>query len=164
MYIALQWTKRNFVKLWFIWYPRQKLSFSGIPALSIDRCNDILDQNPLRVRGAAACAGQYTVHFSCEERTILKQYLGEIQLQGNGSIHLRSFGQFNLSLWDDVLADFEQEHGKLTPRDIIMFNFGAWWVFTSRIYRDIWLQRTPLSFTRQKGSSLIAKESNVKGI
>eukprot|EP00884_Botryococcus_braunii_P007792 jgi/Botrbrau1/17013/Bobra.49_2s0071.1 len=69
----------------------------------------------------------YTVKVNGDHKPILKQFLGDLHLHGNGSVHLRSFGQFNLSLWDDTLREFEQAYGKLTPRDIVMFNFGAWY-------------------------------------
>jgi hypothetical protein len=76
-------------------------------------------------------AGNYTVRMSGLDRVILKQFLGDLHLHGNGSIHLRSFGQFNLTLWDNILAEFEATYGKLTSRDIIMFNFGAWYACRS---------------------------------
>lgn len=73
-----------------------------------------------------ALAGNYTVKMKGDNRPILKQFLGDLHLHGNGSIHLRSFGQMNLTLWDDILQEFEQTYGKLTSHDIVMINFGAW--------------------------------------
>jgi hypothetical protein len=75
-----------------------------------------------------AIAGNYTVRLSGDPTVIMKQFLGDMHLANNGSIHLRAFGRLNLTLWDDILAEFEETYGKLTPRDIIMFNFGGWYV------------------------------------
>lgn len=38
-------------------------------------------------------------------------------------VFLRAFGRFNLTLWDDVFAEFQP----LTDNDVIVFNFGAWY-------------------------------------
>ena len=35
----------------------------------------------------------------------------------------RAYGRFNLSLWDDVMAEFMP----LTEEDVIVVNFGAWY-------------------------------------
>ena len=35
----------------------------------------------------------------------------------------RAYGRFNLSLWDDVMAEFQP----LTEEDVIVVNFGAWY-------------------------------------
>jgi hypothetical protein len=56
------------------------------------------------------------------KKYVLKQYIGNLYLESGGSIHLRSFGILNISLWDDVLRDF----GKLTDQDVLLVNFGAW--------------------------------------
>ncbi len=48
---------------------------------------------------------------------------GELLLQGSGEIQLRCFGRFNLTLWDDVMAEL----GPLTKQDVLMVNFGAWY-------------------------------------
>ena len=36
-------------------------------------------------------------------------------LKGGAEIHIQSFGIFNLTLWDDVMAQFQP----LTPQDVI---------------------------------------------
>jgi hypothetical protein len=53
---------------------------------------------------------------------ILKQFVGNFYLQNGASVHIRSFGQFNVSLWDNEMREF----GLLTERDVIIVNFGAW--------------------------------------
>lgn len=35
----------------------------------------------------------------------------------------RAYGRFNLSLWDDVMAEFQP----FTEEDVIVVNFGAWY-------------------------------------
>ena len=35
----------------------------------------------------------------------------------------RAYGRFNLSLWDDVMVEFQP----LTDEDVIVVNFGAWY-------------------------------------
>ena len=35
----------------------------------------------------------------------------------------RAYGRFNLSLWDDVMAEFQP----LTEEDVIVVSFGAWY-------------------------------------
>ena len=49
------------------------------------------------------------------DTTILKQNVGRFTLRGGAEIHIQSFGIFNLTLWDDVMAQFEP----LTTQDII---------------------------------------------
>ena len=39
------------------------------------------------------------------ETTIFKQNLGNFTLDSGAEVHIRSFGIFNLSLWDDVMAE-----------------------------------------------------------
>lgn len=46
---------------------------------------------------------------------ILKQNIGMFTLRGGAEVHIQSFGIFNLTLWDDVMAQFEP----LTPQDIV---------------------------------------------
>ena len=38
--------------------------------------------------------------------SILKQNIGSFTLRNRASVHIRSFGIFNLQLWDDVMAEF----------------------------------------------------------
>eukprot|EP00884_Botryococcus_braunii_P000146 jgi/Botrbrau1/10131/Bobra.0191s0004.1 len=53
--------------------------------------------------------------------------VGDIQLEDGGSVHYRGFGVLNLTLWDDMITEFEEQYGRLTENDVIMFNFGAWY-------------------------------------
>lgn len=46
-----------------------------------------------------------------------------MKLKGGGDIILRSFGRFNITLWDRVMGELEP----VTDRDIILVNFGAWY-------------------------------------
>ncbi|CAL8467294.1 g6831 [Coccomyxa elongata] len=54
---------------------------------------------------------------------IFKQNIGNFSLSNGASIHIRSFGIFNISLWDDVFAEFMP----LTEKDVILVEFGAWY-------------------------------------
>ena len=65
-----------------------------------------------------------------EPGTILKQNVGSFTLRNGASVHIRSFGIFNLSLWDDVMADF----APVTKDDIIVVGEHAWPCCTS-VYR-----------------------------
>ena len=47
--------------------------------------------------------------------TILKQNIGMFTLSSGAEVHIQSFGIFNLTLWDDVMAQFQP----LTSQDII---------------------------------------------
>ena len=47
--------------------------------------------------------------------TILKQNVGMFTLKSGAEIHIQSFGIFNLTLWDDVMASFMP----LTEDDIV---------------------------------------------
>ena len=51
------------------------------------------------------------------------QVVGHMQLSNGGEILMRSFGRFNLTLWDQVIGELEP----ITARDIILVNFGAWY-------------------------------------
>jgi hypothetical protein len=51
-----------------------------------------------------------------EPGSILKQNVGSFTLRNGASVHIRSFGIFNLSLWDDVMAEF----APITKDDIIV--------------------------------------------
>lgn len=58
---------------------------------------------------------QYTL--SDEPSTpILKQNVGMFTLSSGAEVHIQSFGIFNLTLWDDVFAQFQP----LTERDTIL--------------------------------------------
>ena len=46
-----------------------------------------------------------------------------MKLRDGGEIHVRCFGRYNSSLWDDVMAELPV----LTEQDIIIVNFGAWY-------------------------------------
>ena len=46
-----------------------------------------------------------------------------MKLKNGGEIHVRCFGRYNSSLWDDVFAELPT----LTERDVIIVNFGAWY-------------------------------------
>ena len=48
--------------------------------------------------------------------TILKQNIGSFTLGNGAAVHIQSFGMFNMTLWDDMMAQFMP----LTPRDIIL--------------------------------------------
>ena len=39
------------------------------------------------------------------DTTIFKQNLGNFTLRNGAEIHIRSFGIFNLTLWDNVMAE-----------------------------------------------------------
>lgn len=67
------------------------------------------------------------MNFHGVESHVTKQTVADAFLHSNGSIHLRSFGLFNLTLWDDMIKEFEEDYGQLTPADIVMINFGAWY-------------------------------------
>ncbi|KAK9916493.1 hypothetical protein WJX75_003317 [Coccomyxa subellipsoidea] len=54
---------------------------------------------------------------------IFKQNVGNFSLTNGASVHIRSFGIFNISLWDDVFAEFLP----LTENDTIVVEFGAWY-------------------------------------
>ncbi|CAL5228102.1 g11175 [Coccomyxa viridis] len=58
-----------------------------------------------------------------EDRHILKQYWADVKLGNGGEIHVRCFGRYNASLWDDVFAELPP----LTAQDVIIINFGAWY-------------------------------------
>ena len=47
---------------------------------------------------------------------ILKQNVGMFTLSSGAEVHIQSFGIYNLTLWDDVFAQFEP----LTERDTIL--------------------------------------------
>jgi hypothetical protein len=47
---------------------------------------------------------------------VLKQNVGMFMLSSGAEVHIQSFGIFNLTLWDDVFAQFEP----LTERDTIL--------------------------------------------
>jgi hypothetical protein len=57
-----------------------------------------------------------------EDRHILKQYWAQVRLLNGAEVHVRCFGRYNASLWDDIFAELP----KLTERDVIIVNFGAW--------------------------------------
>ena len=46
-----------------------------------------------------------------------------MKLRDGGEIHVRCFGRYNSSLWDDVMAELPP----LTEQDVIIVNFGAWY-------------------------------------
>ena len=46
-----------------------------------------------------------------------------MKLRDGGEIHVRCFGRYNSSLWDDVMAELPA----LTEQDVIIVNFGAWY-------------------------------------
>eukprot|EP00884_Botryococcus_braunii_P017926 jgi/Botrbrau1/4817/Bobra.0325s0036.1 len=66
-------------------------------------------------------SGNFTARGN--SRPILKQFVGTSTWRTGASVHIRSFGQFNLTLWDLVMSEF----GHLTERDVLMVNFGAWY-------------------------------------
>ncbi len=47
---------------------------------------------------------------------ILKQNIGNFTLKNGAEVHIASFGIFNLTLWDDVMAQF----APLTSNDVIL--------------------------------------------
>ncbi|CAK0787972.1 hypothetical protein CVIRNUC_011194 [Coccomyxa viridis] len=55
--------------------------------------------------------------------SVFKQNIGSFTLGNGAAVHIQSFGMFNMTLWDDVMAQFMP----LTPRDIILVEFGAWY-------------------------------------
>lgn len=75
------------------------------------------DEAPTKVRG------EYKGREWPENRHILKQYWAELKLKNGAEVHVRCFGRYNSSLWDDVFAELP----KLTERDVIIVNFGAWY-------------------------------------
>ena len=48
--------------------------------------------------------------------SVFKQNIGSFTLGNGAAVHIQSFGMFNMTLWDDVMAQFMP----LTPRDIIL--------------------------------------------
>ena len=68
-----------------------------------------------------AYPNQTTVPFKNEymirdtETPILKQNVGMFKLKNGVEVHFQSFGIFNISLWDDVMAKFKP----LTKKDIL---------------------------------------------
>ena len=46
-----------------------------------------------------------------------------MKLRDGGEIHVRCFGRYNSTLWDDVMAELPA----LTEQDVIIINFGAWY-------------------------------------
>ena len=48
--------------------------------------------------------------------SVFKQNIGSFTLGSGAAVHIQSFGMFNMTLWDDVMAQFMP----LTPRDIIL--------------------------------------------
>ena len=48
--------------------------------------------------------------------SIFKQNVGSFTLGNGAAVHIQSFGVFNMTLWDDVMAQFMP----LTSRDIIL--------------------------------------------
>ena len=68
-------------------------------------------------------ARNYTARGIAGDFVIPRQYIGHFELDTGARVFLRAFGRFNLSLWDDVMAEFQP----LTDRDVIVFNFGAWY-------------------------------------
>jgi hypothetical protein len=55
--------------------------------------------------------------------TVAKQFVGEFHLASGGSVYLRDTGEYNQSLFDDLLSDF----GALTPNDVLIVNWSAWY-------------------------------------
>ncbi len=70
-----------------------------------------------------AMARNYTARGIPAPFVIPRQYIGQFEMASGAQVYLRAFGRFNLTLWDDVMAEFEP----LTERDVIVFNFGAWY-------------------------------------
>ena len=58
-------------------------------------------------------AKQYMIRDT--ETPILKQNVGMFKLRNGVEVHFQSFGIFNLTLWDDVMAKFRP----LTKKDIL---------------------------------------------
>lgn len=54
---------------------------------------------------------------------VSKQFWGDIQLAGGGSLHARIFGSFSGMLLEDLLAEL----APLIQDDVIVTNFGAWY-------------------------------------
>ena len=46
-----------------------------------------------------------------------------MDLSKGGRVILRGFGRFNLTLWDEVIAEL----APITAADVILVNFGAWY-------------------------------------
>ena len=47
----------------------------------------------------------------------------DVKLNNGGEIHVRCFGRYKSSLWDEVFAELPT----LTEIDVIIINFGAWY-------------------------------------
>lgn len=67
--------------------------------------------------------GDYKGREWAPSRHILKQYWADVRLKNGAEVHVRCFGRYNGTLWDDVFAELSP----LTDRDVIIVNFGAWY-------------------------------------
>ena len=58
----------------------------------------------------------YTGRALTEGDTVKRRYVGQFLLHNGLEVYLRSFNVFNLTLWDDIMAQF----GELTEQDILV--------------------------------------------
>jgi len=58
----------------------------------------------------------YTGRALTEGDTVKRRYVGQFLLHNGLEVYLRSFNVFNLTLWDDTMAQF----GELTEQDILV--------------------------------------------
>lgn len=49
--------------------------------------------------------------------------MGDFDFGSGASVHLRDFGVYNQSLYDDLLSDFQP----LRDTDVLVVNWGAWY-------------------------------------
>ena len=68
--------------------------------------------------------GNYTARGHSDDDFIRKLTVGDMRLKNGAQVSLRSFGRWNITLWDDVMTEF----GELMPQDVIFVNFGGWCV------------------------------------
>lgn len=105
---------------------------------------------------AGVSAGNFTARGNT--RPILKQFVGDFYLENGASVHIRSFGQFNVTLWDLVMKEF----GLLTERDVLVVNFGAWWASLLPRRPFFYLSRNKLSPTSQRPRFRCAHAARIK--
>ena len=68
-----------------------------------------------------------------------------MKLGNGGEIHVRCFGRYNASLWDDIFAELPP----LTAQDVIIINFGAWYPRFNFNEPRVWLSAQSCSSVHQ---------------
>ena len=83
---------------------------------------------------------------------VLRQYGGEFQLANGGSIYLRCSSNFNLQLWDEVMAPFQP----LTAHDMLLISWGGW-----SLRYNIWNPGAPWEGWKQVGTRACSAPSTL---